>query len=74
MNKLFKNLIMFFALILVPMIGFAAPNMKGSAFVNITSDTANTAKNMAMSEARRQIITDIVSTYADSAKFAEMLQ
>lgn len=74
MNKLFRNFIVFSALVLMPMMGFAAPNMTGSAFVNITSDTANTAKNMAMAEARRQIITDIVSKYADNAQFGELMQ
>ncbi|MDL2295224.1 hypothetical protein LJC18_00175 [Lachnospiraceae bacterium OttesenSCG-928-E19] len=74
MNKLFRNFIVFSALMLMPMMGFAAPNMTGSAFVNITSDTANTAKNMAMAEARRQIITDIVSKYADNAQFGELMQ
>jgi len=44
----------------------AAP-LVGVANVNVTSDTAVTAKNMAMDEARRQIIVDVLSPYADSA-------
>lgn len=42
--------------------------LSGSAAVNVTSDTAATAKNMAMDEARRQIIIDTLSPYSDSAQ------
>ena len=44
----------------------AAP-LSGVANVNMTSDTAVTAKNMAMDEARRQIIVDVLSPYSDSS-------
>ena len=48
-------------------IGFAwAADLVGSAFVNITSDTAATAKNMAMNEARRQILNETLAPYSDS--------
>lgn len=43
---------------------YAAP-LQGSAFVNVTSDTAAMAKNMAFDEARRQIIIDALRQYAD---------
>lgn len=38
--------------------------LSGNAVVNITSDTAVTAKNIAMAEARRQIIMDTLGQYA----------
>lgn len=41
-----------------------AANLGGVATVNITSDTAATAKNMALASARRQIINDALSQYA----------
>ena len=57
----------FIVLVLCVMSGavFGTP-LTGVANVNITSDTAATAKNMAMDEARRQIITDTLSPYSDS--------
>lgn len=42
-----------------------AANLQGTASVNVTSDTAANAKNMAFDEARRQIITDNLRQYAD---------
>ena len=44
-----------------------AANLSGTASVNVTSDTAANAKNMAMAEARRQIIIDVLSSYSDEA-------
>lgn len=44
----------------------AAP-LTGTANVNMTSDTAATAKNMAFDEARRQIVVDTLSPYSDSS-------
>lgn len=43
-----------------------AADLSGMAHVDITSDTAANAKNMAMGEARRQIIKDVLSRYADA--------
>lgn len=43
----------------------SAIELKGSASVNVTSDTAAAAKNMAFDEARRQIIVDVLRQYAD---------
>lgn len=40
-------------------------DLSGSAAVNITSTTAATAKNIAMDEARRQIILDVLGQYAE---------
>ena len=46
--------------------GFAsAADLNGVANVNITSDTATNAKNIAFDEARRQIIIDALRSYAD---------
>ena len=42
-----------------------AADLRASATVNITSDTAVAAKNIALSEARRQIINDVLGQYAD---------
>ncbi len=47
--------------------GAYAADLTATASVNVTSDTAANAKNMAMDEARRQVIIDAVSPYADSA-------
>ena len=44
---------------------FAVP-LSATASVNVTSDTAATAKNMAMDEARRQVIVEALSPYADA--------
>ncbi len=48
-------------------VGANAAELVGSAFVNVTSDTAATAKNMAFDEARRQIIIETLSPYSDSS-------
>lgn len=45
---------------------WASP-LRGTAHVNVTSDTAATAKNMAMDEARRQVIIEALSPYADTS-------
>ncbi len=41
-----------------------AVDLSGTASVNVTSDTAAAAKNMAFDEARRQIISDVLGQYA----------
>ena len=43
----------------------SAVELQGTAAVNVTSDTAAAAKNMAFDEARRQIIVDSLRQYAD---------
>ena len=50
----------------MPMIA-AAAGLTGTAYVNMTSDTAATAKKMAFDDARRQIIVDVLSPYSDAA-------
>ena len=47
--------------------GVWASDLVGSAFVNVTSDTAANAKNMAMNEALRQVLNDTLAPYADAA-------
>ena len=44
----------------------SAVQLQGVASVNITSDTAANAKNIAFDEARRQIIADALRSYADA--------
>ncbi len=44
--------------------GAIAVDLSGTASVNVTSDTAAAAKNMAFDEARRQIINDVLGQYA----------
>ncbi len=44
--------------------GAIAVDLSGVASVNVTSDTAAAAKNMAFDEARRQIINDVLGQYA----------
>ena len=51
-----------------------ATGLYGVANVNVTSDTANAAKNMAMTEARRQIITDVLGQYSDRGTLLPVLQ
>ncbi|MBQ6736401.1 MAG: hypothetical protein IJQ90_02840 [Alphaproteobacteria bacterium] len=57
--------LVFGAVMLVAGGAFGAP-LTATAHVNVTSDTAATAKNMAMDEARRQVIVEALSPYADS--------
>ena len=49
------------------MSGAFAANLTATASVNVTSDTAATAKNMAMDEARRQVIIETLGPYTDSS-------
>lgn len=42
----------------------AAADLSGFASVNVTSDTAAMAKDMALDEARRQIISDVLKQYS----------
>ena len=60
-----KNLL--FCVVFALMSGVAcAADLTATASVNVTSDTAATAKNMAMDEARRQIIIEALSPYSDT--------
>lgn len=68
-----KFLIMGLCAIVVPMMAHGA-ELQSVASVNITSDTASTAKNMAFSEARRQIITDVLKQYANVEQLDELIK
>lgn len=55
--------------------GFAAPLiLTGNATVNVTSDTAAAAKNIAFDNARRQIVRDVLSPYADKVALANLVK
>lgn len=54
--------------------GAWAVGLHGDVFLNITSDTADAAKNMAMVEARRQIVSDVLGQYSDKGQLADVLQ
>ena len=45
-------------------VGAIGADLSGVASVNVTSETAAMAKNMAMDEARRQIIVDVLGPYS----------
>ncbi len=51
-----------------------ATQLQGMASVNVTSDTAASAKNMAFDEARRQIISDLLRQYADVSAAQELIK
>ena len=51
-----------------------ARQLTSTASVNVTSDTAATAKNMAISEARRQIVRDVLGQYADTGQLDALIQ
>ena len=51
-----------------------AADLRGVASVNITSDTAANAKNMAFDEARRQIIGDALRQYVDAEALGLAIQ
>lgn len=54
--------------------GALASSLTATAHVNVTSDTAANAKNMAMDEARRQVIIDTVSPYSDTSALRAAVQ
>jgi len=52
----------------------AHASLSGTASVNITSDTSANAKTMAFDEARRQIIIDTLSPYADGVALRDTVK
>lgn len=60
-----KKFLSIAVLCLMPVVAVAA-GLSGTAHVNMTSDTAATAKKMAFDDARRQIIVDVLSPYSDA--------
>lgn len=57
-----------------PVMAHAAIDLSGVASVNVTSDTAAAAKDMAFDEARRQIISDVLGQYSMSEQLESVLQ
>ena len=55
--------------------GIAAPQiLSGTAPVNVTSDTAAAAKNIAFDSARRQIVLDTLAPYTDRVRLNEVVK
>lgn len=53
---------------------FASEMLRGDVAVNITSDTAANAKNIAFDEARRQVLTDVLRQYADVSSLKDLMK
>ena len=68
----FKHFIAVF-FVMLGISGACATDMRGTVPVNITSDTATAAKNIAFDEARRQIISDSVRQYVDVVALQEVM-
>ena len=64
----------FYILAMFAMSAAGAADLRGNVSLNITSDTAVAAKNIALSEARRQIISDVLGQYSDRAILADVLR
>lgn len=69
--KYFYYAFVFVALIMVDAFG---ANLSGVISVNKTAETASDAKNDAMNEAIRTIINNILSKYANTEDFSELMQ
>lgn len=67
---------LFFVLLLSAMVlpSTWAAGLQGVVSVNVTSDTAAAAKNMAFDEARRQILSDLLRQYADVNALQELMK
>lgn len=54
---------------------YAAPqNMRGTASVNVTSETAAAAKTRAFDQARRQVILDTLGQYSDRVALSDLVR
>lgn len=74
MKKLFNILMIVYSSFLIVLSAHGEDlDLSGKAFVNITSDTSVNAKNIAFDEARRQIISDILSQYSNKEQMIEAL-
>lgn len=59
----------------VAMVGAAvAADLSGTTSVNVTSDTAADAKTIALNQARRQIVSQVLGQYADAAQVQVAVQ
>lgn len=63
----------FCALCLFATSAASAADLRGNVSLNITSDTASAAKNIAMAEARRQIVSDVLGQYSDKDSLVTVL-
>ncbi|MDR0741385.1 MAG: hypothetical protein LBF28_01275 [Rickettsiales bacterium] len=66
--------ILFFVPCSLFLVAAGAADLSGMASVNVTSDTAANAKNMAFNEARRQIAADVLSKYSNPAQLADLMK
>jgi hypothetical protein len=62
--RIVKQFFMVLAVLFVAT-GAGATELRGTASVNVTSDTAVNAKNMAFDDATRQIVTNVLRQYVD---------
>ena len=69
-----RNLAFGFLLCLCAVSTALCIQLQGMASVNITSDTAANAKNIAFDEARRQIIADVLRQYVDADALEDALK
>ncbi len=70
-----KALFLSFVSCLAAGAAFAAPQiLTGTATVNVTSDTAAAAKNIAFDNARRQIVHETLAPYADKASLNDAVK
>lgn len=70
-----KNILrsLFIVMGAITVVGAHAAELSGAASVNITSDTAAAAKDIAFDEARRQIISDALGQYANPEQLADIV-
>lgn len=70
-----KNILrsLFIVMGAITVVGAHAAELSGAASVNITSDTAAAAKDIAFDEARRQIISDALGQYANQEQLADIV-
>ncbi len=74
-SDMYKMKLLFVALMGIMAVSSGwATRLQGMASVNVTSDTAVSAKNMAFDEARRQIISDLLRQYADVSAAQELIK
>ena len=69
-----KKILVALCVVAAPVMAHAAIDLSGVASVNVTSDTAATAKDMAFDEARRQIIADVLGQYSIPDQLDAVLQ
>lgn len=74
MTLLPKNLLVVLSALLLIANDSLGATLSGTAFVNQVNDTAVKAKADAMNVARRQILTEVLSEYADKEALEELLQ